>query len=281
MSPSYNEEELVLRLLIGIVFPVLVLVVLKMTRLGLRKREARWRRGALAWARHFFGRAGVKDPEVKARKGVATLLGLERVLAFAAAVVLLSVAWFVLFPQTRSLATEFVQAILSPVLDLLGKMLQGLLLVLYSAALFLGALFGSRYLARGVGRRWPHSLLALPLFSVPARIALWLAAAFLFLLPYPGMPRIFALGLLLLALLLIILASRPLLEELAAGFYLQNSLRLEKGERIDIEGKSYRILDLRPLQALLEREGEAIYLPYSRIMKAEIAREEDSAHGED
>lgn len=280
MSPTYNEEELLLRLLVGVVFPVLILVVLRLTRFGLRRWEKRWRSEASRWLDGLFSRAGFPNSSAKSRKTVAALLGLERAVIASGAVVLLSVAWFVLFPQTRPIAQEFVQGILAPVLGLAGKILQGLLLLLYSAGLFLLAFLANRYLSRRVREKHPNSFLALPLFSAPLRICVWLFAAFLFLLPYPGMPRTFAVGLLCLALLLVILASRPLIEEIALGAYLHSSVGLEKGEAFKMEGKVYTVVDLKPLHALLEKEGEVLYVPYSRIMKATIAKGEDGTHGE-
>ena len=278
MSPSYNEEELLLRLLVGVVFPVLVLVILRLTRHGLRRWENRWRAQASRWLEGLLSRNGLRNSIARAGKTVSFVLGLERILASAAALILLSIAWFVLFPQTRPLAQEFVQAILSPVLGLLGKILQALLLILYSLALFLLARLASRHLSGKVKEKRPDSLLALPLFAVPAGIGIWLLAAFLFLLPYPGLPRIFAVGLLIIALILVVFASRPLIEELAIGAYLHSSLGLSKGGKLRMDGEEYAVLDLKPVHALLEKEGEALYIPYSRIIKAALSDKAEETH---
>lgn len=280
MIPTYNEEELLLRLLVGIVFPVLILVVLRLTRHGLRRWENRWRAQASQWLEGLLSRNGLRNSASKAGKAVSIILGLERILASAAALILLSIAWFVLFPQTRPLAQEFVQSILGPVLGLLGKILQALLLILYSVGLLLLARFASRYLAGKIKRKQPGTLLSLSLFSVPLRIGVWLLAAFLFLLPYPGMPRVFAVGLLIVALILVVFASRPLIEEVAIGLYLHSELGLAKGGGLKIDGEQYTILDLKPIHALLEKEGEALYIPYSRIKKATLSNSPEVPHEE-
>jgi hypothetical protein len=272
MEASYNEEELLLRLLVGVVFPVLLLVTLRMARFGLRGWERRWRHPAMAWLAGLFSRGKLTDPEKRARKAIAFLLGLERVLVFALAAILLSVAWFILFPQTRPLAQELVQGILNPILGLAGAVLRGFLLILYSVAVFLGAFLGTRFLSRGTKGRKPGGILALPLYSVPVKVGVWSGASFLFLLPYPGIPRIVAAGLLLAALLLVLFALRPLIEEVAIGAYLQSSLGLTLGDTIKVDGTPYTIKGLKPVHALLEREGEEFHIPYSRIMKSVTSR---------
>lgn len=267
MQTGYNEEELLLRLLVGLVFPVLVLVTLRMARLGLRSWERRWRPAALSWLMGLLSRAGLARAEKRARKALAFLLGLERLLVFSAAVTFLSLAWFILFPQTRALAQEIVQAIVAPVLGLAGALLKGLLLVLYSLAILAGASAASRRLSRRSGPGRPDSSLTRPQFSVPLKVGIWLAAVFLFLLPYPGMPRSFAIGLLLLSLLLAIIALRPLIEEFAIGAYLHSAMALTPGTSISVEGMEYVIVDLRPLLAILERGDQVHYMPYSRILR--------------
>jgi hypothetical protein len=280
MGSAYNEEELLLRLLVGVVFPILILVMLRMARFGLRSFEKRWRSPAADWLGGLLSRGGLRNPAAKSRRAVALLLGLERTIVFSLAVILLSVAWFILFPQTRALAQELVRAIVTPILDLAGTILRGLLLILYSLALFGGAFLADRFLSRRVAQRHRDSILALSLFSLPLRMAVWLLAVFLFLLPYPGLPRIFAVGLLLLVLLLALLALRPLIEEMAVGANLHSTLGLAKGVEIKVEGQSYRIFDLKPLHAVLEKDGELQYMPYSRILGSVVSKAGESPHVE-
>lgn len=274
MNPSYNEEELILRLLVGVVFPVLILVVLRLARTALGRWENRWRPGAVSWFNDIYQKGSLTRTQEKAEKTVAFLVGLGRVLVVLVLIVLLSVAWFALFPQTRPLAGEFADGLLQPLLDFAASFFKLLLTLLYAALLFCGAFFGGRYLRRNIRERHPDSPFALPLHSALLEACIWLAAAFLCLLPYPGLPRTFAIGLLLLVLLTAVLAARPITEEMALGASLRTSLGIDRGARISVDGKTYRVIDLKPMQILLEPEtgqkqgGGQVYMPYSRLLKS-------------
>ncbi len=280
MNPTYNEGELILRLLVGVVFPVLILVVLRLTRIALGRWENRWRPGAVSWFKGIYKKGNLTKTDKKAENTVSFLVALGRILIVVLLVILLSVAWFALFPQTRPLAGEFANGLLQPLLDFAGQFFRLLLTLLYAALLFFGAFFGNRYLSRNIREKHPDSPFALPLYSTLMQICIWLFAIFLCLLPYPGLPRIFAIGILLLTLLVAVLATRPLTEEMAIGTSLKASLGLTRGTRLRLEGEDCRVVDLKPLQIALEMEdhkGGQVLIPYSRLLKARISDIEPGA----
>ena len=269
LGQAYNEEELLLRLLLGVVFPFLVLVALRLTMQGLRKWEAAWGAAALDWINRASERRGFPDRGRQNRRLVAAIRGTGRALIFTLVLVPLSLAWFALFPQTRPLAVDFVSGVVRPLLGFLGTAAKGILAVAYTAAVVMAA----RRLERRLRRRRaesPEGRLASPLLDLPLRGAIWLAALFLVAFPYEGIPRLLAVGVLLLALLAALVAARPIIEEAAAGLYLCGSLRLRKGQELAVGRRRYTIAELGLVQAGLERGGRRYYLPYSRLLKSRL-----------
>jgi hypothetical protein len=280
MAASYNEEELLLRLLLGVVFPFFILVVLRMTRVGLGRWEKGWRAEATKWLNGFAERRGLENPAVSAGRVVSFLLGFERLIVFSVVTVVLSLAWFVLFPQTRPLAIEIAGGLLAPILGLLGKTMKGIFLIGYSAALFVAAFWANRILSGKIRKNPLSGILSNSVFVLPLRIGIWLFASFFFFFPYPGTSRIFALGIVFITFILIVFAMRPILEEVAAGIYLCSSFSLKKGKMLMMDGETYLIADLKPVHACLEKGGETLSFPYSRIMKSAIRKKSEGAHGE-
>ncbi len=271
MQMSYNEEELLLRILLGLVFPFLLLVALRMTRLGLRRWENGWRGSAVRWVAEFSRRRGAEDPDRLARRTVSALLSAERLLAYFSLALLLALLWFVLFPQTRPLAQDLSRLIVAPAAAMGGKIFGAAALILYSAAVFAAAYWITRGLAgrRSLGRfeRVPTN----PLAARALKGAVWLFAAFLFLLPYPGLPRLFGLGAVLIAAFVAIVALRPVIEEISIGIHLCGTLGLRVGDDLKVGDRECRLLELRSSHALVLRDGERVFLPYSAIMKSETA----------
>lgn len=281
MIASYNEEELLLRLLLGLVFPFLLLVSLRMTRLGLAKWEKRWSGEAEKWFSDLLDRGGSLHSQNISRRIVRFLLGAERVAVFSALVLLISVAWFILFPQTRPLALDLARTVLAPILDLAGRALGRAVLVLYSIALFAVALIATRHISGRSKRKNGEGYFAQPIFAVPLKIMVWLAAFFLFLFPYPGIARIFAVGILIAAFLVAFLALRPIIEEVAIGIFLSFSLGLRKGAELGLDSRYYPILELRSTHLLILKDGEPVAYPYSLLLKSETSlRNEVEPHAE-
>jgi len=264
----YNEEELVLRLLLGVVFPLLLLVALRMTRLGIRRWEKTWRTAALQWMNSVSLRRGLSDYEVQNKRIVAFILGIERTFIFTLLILLLSLTWFALFPQTKSLATDFINSIIRPMLDLMGRTVRGIILIIYSAGLFLIAFWLNRHLAGKYRFKVLQGVLSDSVLIFPVRIGIWLIALFLFFFPYPGAPRLFAVSTLLIAFLAALIAFRPIIEEAATGIYLNSSFNLKEGNDLRIDETDYQIINLGLVHACLQRNGQQFYISYSRIMKA-------------
>jgi len=193
VEQRWAEEELLLRLLLGVVYPISLLVLLRLTRFGLRRFERRWRRAALAWIHDMARRRGVPEAEVQGRRIIRFVTGLERLVIFGMMLVAMSFVWFALFPQTRPLASTLLQYIMRPLLALLGGTARGVLLLAYSAFVITAGWWMSRHIAHR-RRTLPGTMFADPLVYLPVRIGIWVVALFLLLFPYPGAPRQFAVG---------------------------------------------------------------------------------------
>jgi hypothetical protein len=264
------EEDLLLRLLLGVVYPILLLVILRMTRLGLRNWERDWRKVALQWMNRFAERRGLAESEVQAQRIINLLSGIERLAIYGIIFILFSLAWFALFPQTQPLANHLINVIIQPALNLIGGTAQAVLLILYTLTMVLFTYWLTRRLSRRRSRQTLPGILADPLVYFPLRIGLWILTLFLILFPYPGMPRLFAMGVLLLTLLAALIALRPLIEEIASGIYFNSIYPLRAGDRLTVDGVLYEVRSpgLIHLRALQEKEEH--WLPYSKILKANL-----------
>jgi hypothetical protein len=266
---SWNEEELLLRLLLGIVYPFSLLVVLRLVRTGLRRWERNWRRAARTWVAEVAQRRGTPQWERQGARLIDLATGLERFAAFGLAVSFLSFGWFALFPQTQHLALSFLAGVLGPIFAVAGSAARAGLLLLYSASVLGLAVALSRALARR--RRGGGSpLLRDPVAYLPLQAALWITAVFLLLFPYPGAPRLFAVGVLLLALLATVLATRPLAEEIAAGMLVNGKHGLRVDDVLVLDGVPYRVIEPGLVQIHLLRDGAECWMPYSRILRGEL-----------
>lgn len=113
-------------------------------------------------------------------------------------------------------------------------------------------------------------MLADPVIYFPLRLVIWIVALFFILFPYPGAPRLFAVGVLLIVLLAALLAMRPLIEEIAAGIYLNSTHALKSGDRLTLNDTAYVVVALGLLQLHVMRDDKQHWIPYSRILKADL-----------
>lgn len=266
----WEEEELLLRLLLGVVYPVSLLVLLRMMRFALRRLERQWRRGVLGWIHQMAQRRGVPEAEEQGRRVVDFLTGLERLAVFGIAFVGVSFTWFALFPQTRPLAGSLLDHVLAPLLQILGGTARGFLLLLYSVVVVLVAAWITRSVANRRHAR-ETSVFDDPLVHVPVRIGIWVVALFLLLFPYPGAPRQFAVGVLLLLLLATLIALRPIIEEIAAGLYLNSQYELGLGSQFLLDGTSCTVVSAGLVHVQVARDGAIHRIAYSRILKSDFA----------
>lgn len=266
---TWNEEELLLRLLLGVIYPFSLLVVLRMTRLGVLHWERNWRSAALGWLRQLAERRGLSEKDFQAQRIVDFLTGVERLLLYGTIVILISFGWFALFPQTQPLAAALLARIIGPILDLIGGTARGVLLLAYSVVVAVLAFWTTRQLSRRRRLENAPAILSDPVIYFPLRIVIWIIALFLILFPYPGAPRLFAVGVLLITLLATLIALRPLIEEIAAGIYLNSTHALKPGDHITVEGVPYTIISLGLVHLFVKREKGRHWLPYTRILKAD------------
>jgi hypothetical protein len=265
----WEEEELLLRLLLGVVYPVSLLVLLRMTRLGVRRLERHWRRTVLGWVHQLAVRRGVPEAEAQGRRIVDFVTGIERLAFFGIAFVAVSFTWFALFPQTRPLASALLNHIMAPFLDILGGTARGVLLLGYSVLVVAVATWTTRNVAQR--RIRAATVFGDPLVHVPVRIGIWVVALFLLLFPYPGAPRQFAVGVLLLLLLGALIALRPIVEEIAAGIYLNSQYELGLGSRFVMDGTPYVVVDTGLVHLQVDRDGTSHRISYSRILKSDFS----------
>ncbi len=266
------EEELALRLFLGIVFPLLLLVVLRSTRYGLRRWELRWRgplrKGleSLAEQRRFDLSPG------RIQNIIRGLTGLERLLTYGVIAALVSFLWFAIFPETRPLAITLLNRGLGPIVDLLGATARGFLALVYSLFILALAFLTNRWLG-GHWRRGPTGPLGDPAVNIPLRTGILLLAIFLILFPFAGAPRLLALVFLLLVVLVALIALRPVYEEIACGIYLNATHTLRAGDRILLEDEpeALDIVRLGLAQILVADADSERWIPYSRLLKAKLA----------
>jgi len=271
-----GEEELLLRLLLGIIYPVLLLVVLRMTRFGLYKWERNWRKAALQWMIRFAGRSGLSARDIQARRIISLLSGIERLVVYSLVTILISFAWFALFPQTQALAKDVLNAVIGPALSIIGGTAWALVLILYTLAVFFFTYWLTRQLSRRRSQNTLPGILKDPLVYFVLRIGLWILALFLVLFPYPGVPRLFAVGLLFLSLLAALIALRPLIEEIASGIYFNNIYSLKPGDRLTVDGVPYQVQKPGLIHLRVLRDKKKHWLPYSKILKADLTMSEKS-----
>jgi hypothetical protein len=218
----WDEEELLLRLLLGVVYPFSLLVVLRMTRTGIVHWERNWRSAALQWLTNLAERRGLSEKDIRGKKIINLLTGIERLVLYGAATILISFGWFALFPQTQPLAVSLLNRIIGPLIDLIGGTARGVLLLGYSVAVILLTYWITRQISQRRRLSIAPNILADPVIYFPLRIGIWIVALFLILFPYPGAPRLFAMGVLLITLLATLIALRPIIEEIAAHLHQQH-----------------------------------------------------------
>lgn len=270
VEAGWDEEELLLRLLLGVVYPFSLLVILRLTRTGIRRWERGWRTTALQWITCLAERRGLSEKDIHGRRLINFLTGLERLVIYGAAAILLSFGWFALFPQTQPLATSLLVRIIGPIIDLIGGTARGVLLLGYSAMVVLLAYGITRRLSQQRRMKNAPAMLNDPVIYFPLRLVIWLVALFLILFPYPGAPRLFAVGVLLIVLLAALMALRPLIEEIAAGIYLNSTHGLKTGDPLTVDGKPYVVVAPGLLHLAVVCDSENHWLPYSKILKADV-----------
>jgi hypothetical protein len=269
---AWDEEELLLRLLLGIVYPFSLLVVLRLTRTGIRRWERDWRHAALQWLSRLAERRGLSEKDFQGRRIINFFAGIERLVIYGMVFILISFTWFALFPQTQPLATSLLARIIGPLFDLLGGTARGLFLLAYSIVVVLLAYWLTRHLSerRRLIPQGGTGILTDPVVYFPLRIGIWIVALFFILFPYPGAPRLFAVGVLLIALLAALIALRPLVEEIAVGIYLNSTYALKTGDQMTVDGMPYIVVAPGLIHLLVIHGEEKHWIPYSRILKADL-----------
>jgi hypothetical protein len=216
-------------------------------------------------------RPGLSKHDFRGQRLINFLAGIERLFLYGAVFTLLSFTWFALFPQTQPLATSLLERIIGPVIDIIGGTARGLLLLGYTVLVVLLAYWITRHLSQRRALSAAPSLLADPVVYFPLRLIIWIVALFLILFPYPGAPRLFAVGVLLLALLTALIALRPIVEEIAAGIYINSTYACKTGDQMTLDGTPYVVVAPSLVHLFVLRGEEKHWMPYSRILKADLA----------
>jgi hypothetical protein len=273
---AWDEEELLLRLLLGVIYPFSLLVVLRMTRVGIRRWEREWRSAALQWLNRLAERRGLSESAIQGKRIINLLTGIERLLLYSTAFIFISFTWFALFPQTQALATSLLSRIIGPALDLLGGTARGVLLLGYTALVVLLAYWWTRRLSQQRNSNTAPAILSDPVVYFPLRIGIWIVALFFILFPYSGAPRLFAVGVLLITLLAALIAMRPLIEEIAAGLYINSTYALKTGDQLTVGGVPYIAVAPGLIHLHVLHNDESHWIPYSKILKAEVTIQQKS-----
>lgn len=224
----------------------------------------------------FAGRSGLSAKDIQARRIINLLSGIERLVIYSVVFILISFAWFALFPQTQALAKDVLNVVIQPALSFIGGTARVLLLILYTLTVVFFIYWLTRQLSRRRSQNTLPGILKDSRVYFLLRIGLWIIALFLVLFPYPGIPRLFAVGLLLLSLLAALIALRPLIEEIASGIYFNNIYSLKAGDRLTVDGVSYQVQKPGLIHLRVLREKKKHWLPYSKILKADLTMAEKS-----
>jgi hypothetical protein len=92
--------------LLGVIYPFSLLVVLRMTRTGIRRWERDWRSAALQWLNRLAERRGLSEKDFPGRRVINFLAGIERLAIYGTVFILISFTWFALFPHSRILKAD-------------------------------------------------------------------------------------------------------------------------------------------------------------------------------
>jgi small-conductance mechanosensitive channel len=271
-SPAVNwlEEEFLLRLLLGIIYPVSLLIVLRLVRRAIHDWERNWRKALLYWLRRVAEKRNLAEKQLQSQRIVNFVVGLERLFIYSTILILLSLIWFALFPQTQELAKLFLTIIVTPFIDLLGITAKSLLLIFYT----LLVLFVAYRLIRFIRQKkyWSGKLAVLfhPELRFPLQVSVWILAFFLILFPYSGVPRLLAVGLIGLTLLAALIALRPLIEEIAAGIYLKSTYSFRVDSPVTVNGVAYTIVSTGLIHMQVRYGNEVHWLPYRFVLNADL-----------
>jgi small-conductance mechanosensitive channel len=145
-----------------------------------------------------------------------------------------------------------------------------LLLLLYTAVVVFIAFWVTRQLSHRRRSSAAPAILYDPVVYFPLRIGIWIIALFFILFPYPGAPRLFAVGVLLIALLAALIALRPLIEEIAAGIYLNSAHAIKTGDQLTIDGAPYVAIAPGLIHVQVVRDEATHWLPYSKLLKSDL-----------
>ncbi len=268
-------EQIGLWGLIGVLYPLLLLVGVRLLRIGSRKARATLRRRLDAWAVWLKG-AGLPDGRVQLLRRSASLgARLLELAAYLLCIYAFSLYFFLLIPGTREFGIGMAAQLWPPLRAALVLAVRGFTFLAFAAIVFLAARWAIPRLRARLGAEvarpgTPEERERL----IVLRSAVWLARALavvvvIAVLPGPGR----TIGLLVLgfAAVVALLAARRLLENLAAGFTVGRAVGARRGARVACDGcegtvEEWTLTGLR----LRADDGRIVHLPYRRCEEAPL-----------
>ncbi len=268
-----SPEELGLRALVGLLYPLLLLVGIRLVRMALRRA-----RTALAHrlddGESWLLAAGIPEQRARALRRSGDLASRVAELAvYLLFVYAFSSYFFVLFPETRTLGLGLLELLWPPIR---AAFVLAFRTLTYTAFALLVAL-GARWLVRRIRSRLGAEVArpASPqererlvvLRALVSTVAFLAVLVVLAVLPGPG--KVLGAVLLLVMAAVILIALRRSLENVAAGFVVGRSLAARRGGRLRIGSLHGTVEEWAATGIRLVTDaGEQVFVPY-RILEQE------------
>ena len=278
-------EQIGLWGLLGILYPLMLLVGIRLLRIGSRRSRA-WARGRLDGWQTWLRGSGIPEGRVRALRRSADLgVRLTELAAYLLCIYGFSLYFFLLIPGTRELGLDMAAQFWPPLRAAILLLLRAFTQLVFAALVFLLARWTIPRLRARLGTEIAHPATAqererLFLLKSAGGLVFFLAAV-LVVLVLPGPGRTMGILLLALAVVVLLIATRRSLENVAAGFSVGRAAGVSRGSHIACGGcegvlEEWTMTGWRVRTA----DGRVVHLPYRLCEEAPLAIDEPDAADE-
>lgn len=275
-------EQIGLWGLLGILYPLMLLVGIRLLRIGSRRSRAWARRRLDDWQVWLRG-SSIPEGRVRALRRSADLgVRLIELALYLLCIYGFSLYFFLLIPGTRELGIDMAGQFWPPLRAAILLLLRTFTHLAFAVLVFLLARWGIPRLRTRLGTEVAHPASSqererlLLLKSVAGLV--WFLAAILVILVLPGPGRMIGVLLLALAVLILLIATRRTLENVAAGFSVGRAAGVNRGSHIACRGCE-GVLEEWTLTGWRVRtaDGKVVHLPYRLCEGAPLTVDEPDA----